>query len=197
MENKKKDSENIFKKYELQIIRDRQERQELLFRTEKLVRKPSVDRDIEQFELRSGRLTSLKNERDVIQNIVGRYNPMFPNSIPFFSLMYKLNGWNHLDPNSFNKPPICANWIKQYIYGRFDSAVLPTLLKMENPILYGHVKKYKLFQFLNDNGLLLLELFINEAIYVMMDSKNWYDFELKYSSKYDLSVQLKLPLQVY
>ena len=92
---------------------------------------------------------------------------MFPNNNPFFKLMYKLNRWNNLDPNDFTKPPICAIWIKQYIYDRFDREVLPTLLAKENPIISGYVKKYKLFQFLNDEGLLLLEGYINDAIEIM------------------------------
>ncbi len=117
---------------------------------------------------------------------------MFPNRKPFFSLMYKLNQWHDINPNDFNKPPVCALWIKQFIYARFDKDVLPTLLKIENPVLYGHVKKYKLFQFLNDEGLLLMENFINQAIAVMKECKTWYEFELKYTAKYDLNVQLKM-----
>jgi hypothetical protein len=69
---------------------------------------------------------------------------------------------------------------------------LPTLLKKENPIISGYIKKYKLFQFLNDEGLLFLERYINQAIEVMKESEDWYDFELKYTSRYNLSVQLKL-----
>lgn len=42
--------------------------------------------------------------------------------------MFKLNGWNDLNPNDFIKPPICAVWIKKYVYGRFDREILPTLL---------------------------------------------------------------------
>ena len=122
------------------------------------------------------------------------YRPMFPNSSPFFKLIYKLNDWNHLNPNDFTKPPVCAKWIKQYVYGRFDRETLPSLLAKENPIISGYVKKYKLFQFLNDEGLLLLETYINDAIEVMKISKDWYDFEKKYTKIYNLSVQFKMSL---
>ena len=75
---------------------------------------------------------------------------------------------------------------------------LLSLLKKENPIIEGYIKKYKLFQFLNDNGLFLLEEYIKEAIHVMQEcldsGKNWHDFELKYATKYKLSVQLKIKI---
>tara|TARA_R110001583_G_scaffold29405_1_gene103026 strand:- start:4122 stop:4724 length:603 start_codon:yes stop_codon:yes gene_type:complete len=177
---------------ELKKLINKKEQQELLFKTEALRPQPSIDREIEKFQLRNGQLTSLQEVKGLIREVVGKYNPMFPNSIPFFSLMYKLNSWHHLNPKDFTKPPVCALWIKQYIYGRFDKDVLPSLLKKENPIISGYIKKYKLFQFLNDEGLMFLERYINQAINVMNESENWYDFELKYTAKYNLSVQLKL-----
>lgn len=53
------------------------------------------------------------------------------------------------------------------------------------------MKKYKLFQFLNDKRLLLLEGYIQDAINVMAESQDWYDFELTYTKLYNLPVQLK------
>jgi hypothetical protein len=192
MTKKNKAQKEGYIKDELKIIRDKQEQQELLLKTESLTPVTTVDRELEKIYLRGGRVTTIKQEKDVISNVVGKYSPMFPNKKPFFSLIYKLNHWNDLDPNDFNKPPVCALWIKQFIYARFDKTVLPTLLKIENPILYGHVKKYKLFQFLNDEGLELMENYIDQAIDEMKKSKSWYDFELKYTAKYNLSVQLKM-----
>ena len=106
--------------------------------------------------------------------------------------MYKLNGWDHLNPKDFIKPPCVALWIKQYIYGRFEKEVLPTLLQKDNPFIEGDMRKYKLFQFFNDEGIILLEGYIQDAINVMETSKDWYDFELKYTAVYKLSVQLKM-----
>jgi hypothetical protein len=106
---------NESEKKELKRILDRQERQDLLFRTEALRPQPSINREIEKFQLRSGQVTSIREVKDLIREVVGKYNPMFHNNIPFFSLMFKLNNWHHLNPNDFNKPPVCALWIKQYI----------------------------------------------------------------------------------
>ncbi len=177
-------------------IRDRAERQELLFETESLLpKKEEINKELEKFQLRNGRTTSIKEIKDVIRNLAREYQPMFPNSKPFFSLIYKLNGWDSLNPNDFIKPPICAIWIKQFIYGRFDREVLPTLLAKENPLITGYIKKYKLFQFLNDEGLVYLEKYINDMIEVMKISKDWDDFEIKYTKLYPISVQLKLKLR--
>lgn len=179
---------------EMLDIQKKQEIQLLLFKTESEIPVKDIDREIEKFQLRNGTITSINEIKGMISDLARDYKPMFPNNNPFFKLMYKLNRWNNLDPNDFTKPPICAIWIKQYIYGRFDREVLPTLLAKENPIISGYVKKYKLFQFLNDEGLLLLEGYINDAIEIMKISKDWYDFEKKYTKLYNLSVQLKMNL---
>ncbi|WP_111682484.1 P63C domain-containing protein [Winogradskyella tangerina] len=180
---------------ELKELQRKEEIQTLLFRTESLRPQKDYDKELEKIQLRNGTTTSLKEIKDLINDIPREHESMFPNEKPFFSLMFYLNEWNDLNPHNFIKPPICAKWIKQYIYGRFDREVLPTLLKKENPIIAGYIKKYKLFQFLNDDGLMLLEGYINDAIEVMKISKNWYDFELKYTKLYTLSVQLKLKLK--
>ena len=180
-------------KTEIQKINNQEEIKNLLFKTESLiVNVPKENREIEKFQLRNGSYTSIKEVKDLITDAAQKHVSMFPNDRPFFSLMYKLNGWDDLNPNNFIKPPICAKWIKQYIYGRFDREMLPTLLSKENPIIVGYIKKYKLFQFLNEEGLLLLEGYISDAIEVMKISKDWDDFEMKYTKLYDLSVQLKL-----
>ena len=177
---------------ELEEIKKKEEIQSLLFETESLIPVKDNDRELEKFQLRNGTITSIKEVKDIIRGMARDYDPMFPNKKPFFSLMFNLNGWTDLNPNSFVKPPICAVWIKQYVYGRFDREVLPSLLAKENPIIVGYVKKYKLFQFLNDEGLLLLEVYIQAVIDVMKISRDWNDFEEKYVKLYDLSVQLKL-----
>lgn len=180
---------------ELKNIRNKNEIQSLLFQTEARLPSKDTDKELEKFQLRNGAVTSIKEVKDLINNAARDYQAMFPNNKPFFSLMFKLNGWDDLNPNAFIKPPVCAIWIRQYIYGRFDREILPTLLAKENPLILGYIKKYKLFQFLNHEGLFLLEGYIQDAIDVMKISKDWEDFELKYTKLYNLSVQLKLKLR--
>ncbi len=181
---------------ELKELQRKKEIQTLLFKTESLRPKKDDNRELEKIQLRNGTITSIREVKDLIINLAREYEPMFPNSKPFFSLMFNLNGWHDLNPNNFVKPPICAKWIKQYVYGRFDKELLPTLLKKENPLIVGYIKKYKLFQFLNDDGLILLNGYINDAIEVMRISKDWEDFEVKYTKLYHISYQLKLKLKV-
>ena len=177
-------------KDELQKIIERNEREQLLFNTESLIKEPDPDREIEKFELRNGSFISPKDVTDFLNEMAADYFPMFPNSSPFFKLVFKLNDWRG-DPNAFVKPPVCALYIKKYVYARFDGDILPYLLGKDNPLMSGYVRKYKLFQFLNNEGIGLMSSFIQDAISVMEESTNWYDFELKYTAKYKLSVQLK------
>jgi hypothetical protein len=179
-------------KSEIQKIHEKQERAELLFNTEALIKKPDADRELEKYELRNGTSFTIKDVKDLISAMAADYFPMFPNSNPFFSLVFRLNGWKG-DPKAFVKPPACALYIKKYIYARFEGDILPYLLKMDNPLVHGYVRKYKLFQFLNDEGRKMMAGYIQDAIDVMEDpdTKSWYDFELKYTRKYKLSVQLQ------
>lgn len=177
---------------ETQRIIQQQEREALLFGADALLPQKSFDRELEKYQLRNGLEFTLKDVKDLINDLAGEYSPMFSNKKPFFKLMYKLCGWDNLDPNEFIKPPCVALYIKQYIYARFPKEILPTLLGKENPFIgESYMRRYKLFQFLNEEGLLLLEGYIQDAIKVMETSKDWYDFELKYTNLYKLSVQLK------
>ncbi len=149
-----------------------------------------VDKELEIIELRNNTKVTLKQVKDLLGEAVADYLPVFPNTNPFFKLMFKLNKWDG-DPTAFVKPVPCAIYIKRYIYGRFDPELLPTLLKQTNPLISGHIRKYKLFQFLNEDGRALLETYVDDAVNVMKDSINWFDFEDKYTKKYNLIVQLR------
>jgi len=173
-------------------ILEQQERQGLVFGADALLPKKSIDKEIEKHQLRSGREFSIKEVKDLITELAQPYSPMFPNQKPFFKLMYKLCGWDHLNPNDFIKPPCVALWIKQFIYARFSTEILPKLQEKENPFISGYVRKYKLFQFLSDDGQRQLEGFIEDAIKVMEICKSWYEFEIKYGKLYKLSIQQKM-----
>lgn len=60
-----------------------------------------------------------------------------------------------------------------------------------NPLISGHIRKYKLSQFLNAEGKEKMKGFIEDANTVMKECTTWYEFELKYTKKYNLPVQLK------
>jgi hypothetical protein len=176
----------------LKEILKQQEQQELQFGADSLLPQRPLDKKLEIHSLSSGKLFTIKGIEDLITSAANEYFPMFPNSNPFFKTMFKLCGWNDLNPNDFVKPHIVAYYIKKYIYGRFDREVLPTLMKKDNPLVKWHIRKYKLSQFLKEEGLILMEGYIQDANRVMEVSKDWYDFELRYTSEFKLSVQLKI-----
>ena len=121
-----------------------------------------------------------KNPRNV--------EPMFPYRIPFFKLIFKLMGWHDKDYRKFIKPPFVGRIIRRFVYQRFPENVLTTLLELPNPALYSYVKRFKLYQFLSDEGLLMLEGFIWDAIRVMEVSSDWAEFEKTYCTLYNLAV---------
>jgi hypothetical protein len=81
---------------ELKELQRKEEIQTLLFKTESLRPKKDYDREFEKIYLRNGTVTSIKEVKDLISNVVRDYEAMFPNNKPFFKLMYKLNGWTLL-----------------------------------------------------------------------------------------------------
>lgn len=169
-----------------------EEQQQLLFKADALLPEKSFVIELEKYQLQNGLEFTLKEVNDLVISHPRDYYPMFPNKKPFFSLMYKLCGWKHLDPKRFIKPRVVSVYIRKYIYSRFHKDLLPTLLNIENPIIIRYIKKYKLFQFLNDEGIEFMETIIQQAIDVMEVSKDWYDFELKYTKLYNLPVQMRL-----
>ncbi len=196
----KDEDETINKKDELSDIEKellKQDEQQMLFeKTESFLPEYIEDKELEIHVLTNGTEFSRRSIKELVQNAAGEYFPMFPNNKPFFKLMYKLNRWVNLNPNNFIKPPVVALWIKLYVYGRFEKWVLDELLAKENPIIRDYIRQYKLFQFLDERGQMLMEGYIQDAIDVMEEvsqrSGNWHDFEKAYCKKYKLAVQLKV-----
>jgi hypothetical protein len=143
----------------------------------------------EEFELRSGKKLSLKKVIDVISSTRQPYDPKFPNAIPFFKEMYRLLGWIDKDPNKYGKPNIVGKYLKEIIYSRFNSEVLSTLQTLAMP---GAIRRDKFFQYLNEEGIHLLEQYRDEAIKLMKSCESWYEFRVKYGKLYKLPVQKTL-----
>jgi hypothetical protein len=164
----------------------------LLQRTERQAeesRKLRQKRYEEEFELRSGVKISLKQLDEVVTAARQPYEAMFPNSIPFFKEMYRLLGWNDKDPDSFVKPNVVGKYLKELIYARFHTDVLPALQTLAMP---DGVRRAKFFQFLNEVGQEKLTQYRDEAIQLMKECKSWYEFRVKYGQRYGLPVQKAL-----
>lgn len=166
----------------------------LLQQTEDL-RLASVERkkqrDLETIELLGGGTTSLGQLKRLLMADHQPYEARFPKSIPFFSEIYRLNGWDHLDPTNFVKPAIVGLWIIELIYDRFSLAVLPTMHTL-NPRKVGGGRVYKHFQFLTSDGQAELEQYRDEAVALMQTCYSWYEFRMKLHKAYNVSYQREL-----
>jgi hypothetical protein len=152
-------------------------------------RQRKLERQKEEIELRSGKKISIGQIQEYVTAVTQPYEPKFPNSVPFFSEMYRLLGWTDKDPKDFAKPAIVGGYINELIYHRFHKDVLPALQVMAMP---GGVRRHKFFQYLNEDGQKKVAQFRDEAIAIMKTCKTFYEFRLKYAKEYNLPVQLKL-----
>lgn len=146
-------------------------------------------RDEEEFELLSGRKISIQQINDFVTGIKKPYEAMFPNAIPFFKEMYRLLKWGDKDPASYVKPAIVGKYINQVIYYRFHQDVQPALRAFAMP---DGVRIAKFFQYLTDEGQSKLIEYRDQAIEMMKECTEWYEFELKYGAKYNVPVQKRL-----
>lgn len=164
-----------------------QQKEELLEAARRRKRKTEE----ETFELRSGVVISIAGLNAIISAHVQPYAPQFPNSIPFFSEIYRLNQWTHIKPTDYVKPAIVGKWINEIIYSRYSREVLPTL-RVLNPALPDGLRKFKHFQFLTEEGQAKLLQYRDEAIALMKESSSWIEFREKLLRKYGVPYQSDL-----
>lgn len=146
-------------------------------------------RDEEEFELISGRKISVQLINDFVTGIQQPYEAMFPNAIPFFKEMYRLLKWDDKDPGAYGKPAIVGKFINQIIYYRFHHDVQPALRAFAMP---DGLRIAKFFQYLTDEGQRKLIEYRDQAIEMMKECSEWYEFELKYGAKYNVPVQKRM-----
>ena len=174
----------------------------LQFETENLTYKDQIAKKEKQKEKEDAELIKFLNGKEYtlgeLKALVALdkqpYRAYFPNDDPFFPEMYRLQGeeWKQLDSKDYNKPPIVGVWINEIIYNRFPGGVLP-YLQFKNPILPGgFYRKYKLSQYLNDEGKELLIKFRDEARALMQGCNTWYEFRQKLFEVHGVPYQAKM-----
>ncbi|MBE2288399.1 MAG: hypothetical protein IAE95_02505 [Chitinophagaceae bacterium] len=144
-----------------------------------------------KFLLLNGKETSVYELKRIVSDFKLPYAPKFPNAIPFYKEIYRLNKWTDKDPNSFIKPPIVGVWTIELIYGRFAKEVLPAL-RERNPLMFGFARKFKLFQFLYEDGQKKIEEFRDDAIRIMKTCSTWHEFRVKYAKEFGIPFQASL-----
>jgi hypothetical protein len=166
----------------------------LLQQTEDLVEKDlnrKKKRAEEVIELQSGFKITIGEINAAITANLQPYAPMFSNDIPFFSEIYRLNGWKDKDPKAYVKPTQVGTWINEIIYSRFAKDVLPAL-KVLNPASPLGMRKHKHFQYLTEEGRAKLIQFRDEAIEVMNNHSTWIGFRKELLQKYGVPYQASM-----
>ncbi len=130
----------------------------------------------------------------VFSKQVNAYEPRVPQK--YYREIFRLNKgngdiWKIPEGKIAHKPNIVGKWTKEIIYNRFDKRVLPSLEHL-NPYERIGLRRLKHFQFLNKDGLLKFDKFIEEAIQVMEKCDNWYSFRVKLHEEHGVPYQTDL-----
>jgi hypothetical protein len=148
-------------------------------------------RDQEVIELVGGGTTTFGELTRLVVAKRQPYEPRFPYAIPFFSEIFRLHGWSHLDYKVYAKPKLVATWIKELIYDRFSPEVYKALRKL-NPKRTGGGRANKYFQYLTPEGLLELEQYRDEAVALMQTCSTAHEFRMKMHKAYGVPYQLSI-----
>lgn len=151
-----------------------------------------LKRERETIELMGGRKTSLHEEQTrkakLIESIPQNYGPKYSQ---FFSELGRLAKWTDEEIKRFAKPQIAPKFINKYIYARFPPDVVNHILE-NNPYIKWWVRQHKHYLFLGEDGILMLEKFIDDAVTVMRESSTVYEFEKEYSRRFGIGFQSTL-----
>lgn len=183
--------------YRKEFDLEKDELQKFLFdSTEAFVQKKItdefLDHENEKVLLLGGRVIDLseikRNLNSYFSEQATVYQKRFPQS--FYDEIYRLNKWP-IPKNKTMRKYVVGRYTNEIIYMRFTDEGLKKL-QLLNPYGQMFMRSYKHFQFLTDEGKIMLDQFIYEATECMMECTTWYEFRLKYGQKYSLNVQLDL-----
>jgi len=150
-----------------------------------------LDRENEKIKLLGGAEISIGEIKAFVTAQRQPWEAKFPNDVPFFKEIFRLNKWDNLNPNKYIKPPIVGTWINEIIYGRYSKDVLPAIQVLNPYIAYG-IKLHKNFQYLTEEGQLQLEGFRDDAIRIMKTCETWYEFRVKLFNEFRIPYQKSL-----
>jgi len=91
----------------------------------------------------------------------------------------------------YRKPEPTAKTITVVIYDRFPKYIRDHIYE-KNPYVKWLKRANKLYKYLGEDGILILERFIDEAIDVMQTSENLYEFRYNHALKYGSGFQPEL-----
>ncbi|MCF0052089.1 P63C domain-containing protein [Dyadobacter sp. LJ53] len=157
----------------------------------KISKEVELDKDV--IELLSGSKIDLKKRADELRRFLAqakqKYAPTFPKD--YYQEINRLKGWSKPEDKVYQKPPIVARYTNEIIYRRFPKDILPALQHLNPYIIFG-LRKFKHFQWLNEDGKQLLETYIDQAVELMKKCTSWYQFRVKYAQMYGVTFQLSV-----
>tara|TARA_R110002020_G_scaffold173767_3_gene364698 strand:+ start:460 stop:1065 length:606 start_codon:yes stop_codon:yes gene_type:complete len=146
----------------------------------------------ETFELRNGKTTSLYNESEKIKILIEtkprNHQPRFSQ---FFNELGRIANWSEEEKQSYHKPPIAAQTINEIVYGRFPKEVIQHI-HSKNPYIKYCTRQHKNYYFLTDEGVILLERFIEDAVDLMRECHSVYEFRNRHFELYGVGFQTAL-----
>lgn len=143
----------------------------------------------EIFELVNGKRTSIHDEKEkqrkILSSIPQNHEPKF---CQFFQALGELMNWTEDEKKRYHKPKVAPNTINEVIYDRFPRTVVAHI-HSKNPYVKWCTREFKNYLFLAEDGILLLEKFIDDAVVVLQESTSLYDFRIKHASKFGSGFQ--------
>jgi hypothetical protein len=190
--NQKKSQEHVVSKKQL-LQEERENLQLLLIQgAENLINDKFsdkfLDKQNEKIKLISGVEISLKRAREILTFIAQNHPSQF--DLDFYISVFRIMNLEG-DPSHYFKDRKVADFTNEVIYGRFDKEILPTLQRMNNYVGYCIRAKHH-YQFLNDEGILKLQEYIQEAKDVMNSSTSYYEFRVKMYNLYNVPYQIQM-----
>lgn len=195
--NAVKDIKRISTKEVIPKLDDRDEISRLLlFETERLTEEAFSERNLafekEARELLSGVQFNIFDKKEQFRLYVTEkeknYEPKFSE---FFQRLGDLANWTDEERKKFRKPQIAALTINEVIYRRFPEGLLEYVHAHNRYVGYC-VRRTKNYKLLNEDGILKLEKFIDDANVVMPQSSDYYSFRIKMFEDFGVPYQIEL-----
>jgi hypothetical protein len=149
-------------------------------------------REKEEFLLMNGSFTSIHDEREKQNNLLAEFPQNHePKFTYFFPALGKLMGWTEAQMNAYHKPAIAAKTINECIYDRFTDDVKSHIYS-KNPYIKWCLREFKHYRFLGDDGILMLEEYIDDTVTLMNESTSMYEFRMQHAAKFGTTFQHEL-----
>jgi hypothetical protein len=144
-----------------------------------------------EIELISGKIINIDEQKAYTEQLIAQALKEYSSRVPqsYYREIFRLNNWVLPEGNIREKPSIVGRFTNEIIYARFNKYVLPELQRL-NPYTVVGMRNFKHFQWLTEEGQRLFDTYIQDAISVMKNSTDWYDFRVKHSAKFGVTFQL-------